>query len=323
MKIRTIMLSTSAKDRLVISQQLTQLSGIEWLGAFSHSRELVNSLKDHQFVDLVLIDEQQAYEKAVIQRTFPSARVIQLQYEVNSPLGSLEKTLFYQRDNQKLIRQRLHECLYQKATSMVKQGALEISGLPALNQVDLVVMGSSTGGTRVVEALLSQVVLPCPPIMVVQHMTAEFTLSFTERLNSQLPIPVKAIGHQMPVESGCIYVASGDYHSEVVSHSGDWFFHVHQSEKRNFHRPSIDVAFDSVAKLRGKRVAVLLSGMGKDGAEGLHHCRLQGVSTVVQSPDSAAFASMPQAALDIDSTHTVLSSGALSNYFTGSTITKH
>jgi len=166
----------------------------------------------------------------------------------------------------------------------------------------LVAIGASTGGVEALITVLSGFPQNCPPTVIAQHMPAGFTRSFAERLN-RLSLPRVAEAQDgAPLEVGQIYLApGGSRHLEIAAAGGNGLrCRLRQAEPVNGHRPSVDVLFSSIAQVAGPRgVGVLLTGMGRDGAEGLLAMRKQGARTFGQDEASSLIYGMPRAAYEI------------------------
>ena len=164
----------------------------------------------------------------------------------------------------------------------------------------MIAIGASTGGVDAVRKVLARLPSDCPPVMVAQHMPANFTARFAERLNQQVELEVHEAADRMVLEQGHVYVAKGGHHLRVENSSGQLKCRVTADELVSGHRPSADVLFSSVAKVMGpKAVGTILTGMGKDGAEGLKLMREAGAYTVGQSKESALVYGMPKVAMEI------------------------
>lgn len=154
-----------------------------------------------------------------------------------------------------------------------------------------VVIGASTGGPR---ALL-QVISSLPkdlaiPVFIVQHMPEGFTQSFAQRLNQNAAVPVKEAVHQEPIVPGTVYVAPGNYHMAIEHNT----IHLSQSEKLNGVRPAVDVLFESAAKkYTSDLLAIVMTGMGKDGTVGMTHVKATGGVTIVQDEETSVVYGMP------------------------------
>ena len=165
---------------------------------------------------------------------------------------------------------------------------------------DVVAIGSSTGG---VEALLSILTLfpeTCPPTVITQHMPATFTASFAARLDRASGAKVQEAVDGALLEPGKVYVAPGGAtHLEVVRSAG-LRCRLVQGDPVSGHRPSVDVLFNSVAQAVGdKAVGAILTGMGRDGAQGLLAMRKAGAKTLGQDEASCVVYGMPRAAFEL------------------------
>lgn len=164
----------------------------------------------------------------------------------------------------------------------------------------LIAIGASTGGVDAVRKVLERLPKECPPVVVTQHMPANFTERFAERLDQQVALHVHEARDRMVLEPGHVYIAKGGYQLRVENTSGQMKCRVIEDELVSGHRPSVDVLFGSVAKVVGaKAVGAILTGMGKDGAEGLKLMRDAGAYTVGQNKESALVYGMPRVAAEI------------------------
>ncbi|MCR8659670.1 chemotaxis-specific protein-glutamate methyltransferase CheB [Paenibacillus endoradicis] len=164
----------------------------------------------------------------------------------------------------------------------------------------LIVIGASTGGTEAIHHVLSNLPSNCPPILIVQHIPHGFSRMFAERLNDASPMQVKEAVHGDRLRPGLALVAPGDKHMRLKKHQQHFFVDCRLGEKVNGHTPSVDVLFHSVAETMGAHaIGILLTGMGRDGAEGLLQMRLAGAQTLAQDEESSIVYGMPKAAVDI------------------------
>lgn len=164
----------------------------------------------------------------------------------------------------------------------------------------LVAIGASTGGVEALQTVLAEFPENCPPTVVTQHMPASFTRSFAERLNKMCAPEITEAEDGAPVEPGRVYIApGGDYHLSVTG-SGRRVCRLLASGPVSGHRPSVDVLFSSVAEAAGAAaVGALLTGMGRDGAQGLLAMRQAGARTLGQDEDSCVVYGMPRAAWEV------------------------
>lgn len=164
----------------------------------------------------------------------------------------------------------------------------------------LIAIGASTGGVEAIRHVLSQLPTDCPPIVIAQHMPKGFTARFAHRLNELVALRVVEASDRLVLEPGTAYVAPGDHHLRVEKTSGQLKCRVTHDEQTSGHRPSVDVLFASVAKVVGPMaVGAILTGMGRDGAQGLKLMREAGAFTIGQSQGSALIYGMPKVAAEI------------------------
>lgn len=185
--------------------------------------------------------------------------------------------------------------LREKTAAPLVWGEKRVEALPLSDKI--VAIGASTGGTEALSEVLEPLPAHHPGILVVQHMPALFTQSFAERLNRACSMEVREARHRDEVKDGLILLAPGDYHMVLKHLDGKYFVECRQGPPVHHVRPSVDVLFHSVAQAAGARaVGVLLTGMGKDGAEGLYAMRQAGASTLGQDEESCVVYGMPREA---------------------------
>ncbi|TGK87691.1 chemotaxis response regulator protein-glutamate methylesterase [Leptospira noumeaensis] len=164
--------------------------------------------------------------------------------------------------------------------------------------IKLIAIGASTGGTQALDFILHALPNDLPPIVVVQHMPEHFTTLFAQRLNQTTGLPVKEAAHGDILEKGHVYLAPGDQHLLVRRMAGRYYLEIEMFDKVSGHRPSVDVMFNSISK--GKMgdhcLAILLTGMGRDGASGLKGIRDAGGRTIGQDEESSVVYGMPKEA---------------------------
>ncbi len=164
----------------------------------------------------------------------------------------------------------------------------------------VIAIGSSTGGTTVVEYLLRQMDAETPSVLIAQHMPKHFTELFAKRLNSICAIEVREAVDGDAVRKGCALIAPGGMHMALVKHNNTLHVRVTEDPPVNRHRPSVDVLFRSVAAQLGARaIGIILTGMGEDGAAGLLEMRRAGAVTIGQDQATCAVYGMPRVAMEI------------------------
>ncbi len=164
----------------------------------------------------------------------------------------------------------------------------------------IVVIGASTGGVEALKAVLMGLPSDCPPMLITQHMPARFTTAFATRLNRECPMTVSEAAHGDPIEAGHAYIAPGSHHLELARHGDQLLCSLDEAPPVSGHRPSVDVLFRSAARIVAERaVGVILTGMGKDGAQGLLELRQVGGVTLGQDENSSLIYGMPRVAFEV------------------------
>ena len=171
----------------------------------------------------------------------------------------------------------------------------------------LVAIGTSTGGTQALEAVLTKLPRVSPGIVIVQHMPEKFTASFAERLDSICEIEVKEAVNNDRVMPGRALIAPGGKHMLVKRSGAFYYVEVRDGPLVNRHRPSVDVLFRSVAHCAGKNaLGVIMTGMGDDGARGLKELRDTGAHTIAQDEATCVVFGMPKEAIKLGAAERVL-----------------
>ena len=166
-------------------------------------------------------------------------------------------------------------------------------------QAEVLAFGASTGGTELLVSLLANLPKPCPPVLVVQHIAAEFAEQFAKRLAQASGLKLAQMKDGEILASGTLYIALGDCHFGVRRSGGNLCMQLSQEAKVSGHRPSVDFLFSSLAKARVKCFAALLTGMGRDGATGLSMLKVQNSLTIAQNQASSVVFGMPKEAIEL------------------------
>ncbi|HYH00523.1 MAG TPA: chemotaxis response regulator protein-glutamate methylesterase [Terriglobales bacterium] len=179
----------------------------------------------------------------------------------------------------------------------------------------VIAIGVSTGGPNAVQYVLSQLPADFPgSIVIVQHMPEGFTEMFAHRLNESCAIQVKEAQSGDLLLAGRALICPGNRHIKVRRMPLGNIAVLSDEEKMNGHRPSVDVLFRSVAAEFGRQsVAILMTGMGEDGAEGLGMVKAAGGITIAQSESSCVVYGMPKAAIERGYATRVVSLDAIAN----------
>jgi two-component system chemotaxis response regulator CheB len=161
----------------------------------------------------------------------------------------------------------------------------------------LIAIGASTGGTEAIKEVLVRLPAEVPGIVMVQHMPETFTPSFAKRLDSLGKLRVVEAQGGERIQPGHAYLAPGHSHLAVRRNGSGWVTELSKSEPVNRHRPAVDVLFNSVAREVGKHaIGVILTGMGKDGAQGMLAMHQAGAWNIGQDQESCVVYGMPREA---------------------------
>ena len=176
----------------------------------------------------------------------------------------------------------------------------------------VIAIGASTGGTEALKVVLSKLPANSPGIMVVQHMPANFTAAFAERLNSLCQLTVREARDNDSVVPGLALVAPGNFHMILRRSGARYYVEVKTGPMVHHQRPAVDILFKSTAKYAGANaIGVILTGMGADGAEGLLDMKKAGASTIAQDENSCVVFGMPKEAIKMGAADKVLPLGQI------------
>lgn len=170
-----------------------------------------------------------------------------------------------------------------------------------LSSCSMIVIGASTGGTVVIEKLLSKIdCRTMPPIAIVQHIPPFFSKSFAERLNKLFPFSVYEAENGRLMIPGDVVIAQGGKHLLVQKSPAGYVCVVKEGPKVNRHQPSVDILFKSAALAVGSNaIGILMTGMGLDGSAGMAELKKNGALTIAQDRYECAVAGMPRSAIDL------------------------
>ncbi len=168
---------------------------------------------------------------------------------------------------------------------------------PRHKETTVIALGASTGGTEALEQVLREFPADTPPVVVVQHMPAGFTKLYSERLNRSCRMQVKEAENGDRLRRGLVIIGAGDFQLRVKKDAAGYYVSSMPGEKVSGHCPSVDVLFRSVAETVGKNaIGAILTGMGRDGADGMLQMRQNGALTIGQDKESCVVYGMPMEA---------------------------
>jgi two-component system, chemotaxis family, protein-glutamate methylesterase/glutaminase len=284
---RVLLIDDSVLVRRMVSRALAREPAVEVVGAMSNGHAAVLRAEVLR-PDVVLLDSEVAGSDgcatlAELKRRRPDVRAVMR----GDASGLTEER----------VKLTLLPAIRGLACPPAPRRAVGAGKQDPARPVEAVVVAASTGGPDALELLLTR--LPGQlrfPILVVQHMPAEFTKLLADRLNRRSTLSVLEATHGEPVSAGRVYVAPGGSHMEVERVHRRVTVVLRDSPPENSCRPAADVLFRSAAALYGANLlAVVLTGMGRDGLLGAEAVRAAGGSVIAQSEGSSVIASMPGA----------------------------
>ena len=191
------------------------------------------------------------------------------------------------------------------------------TGLHGLAMNKPVLIGSSTGGTLAIEQVLLAMPGDSPGIAIVQHMPEKFTAMYAQRLDSICEMNVREARDGDRLERGVVLIAPGGRHMQLRKAGGQYFAVVLDGPPVNRHKPSVDVLFRSAAECAGKDVlAIILTGMGDDGARGMKLLHDRGARTIAQNEQTCVVFGMPKEAIQLGAVDEVLALSQVSRAIT-------
>ena len=167
---------------------------------------------------------------------------------------------------------------------------------------NLIVIGASTGGTKALKELLDKMPDHIPPILIVQHIPAEFSKAFADRLNTSVKFLVKEATHGDIVKANQVLIAPGGTQMKFKNRSGHMTIEINDDAPVNRFKPSVDYLFDSVANssIDLNIVAAIFTGMGRDGADGMRRLKnMKQAKTIAQNEESSVVFGMPKEAIKL------------------------
>ncbi len=326
-KIRTLVVDDSALMRMLIPSMLKRSPHIEVVGAASNpfaAREMIKELNPDVItldVEMPKMDGISFLHKIMTLRPTPVVMVSSLtQKGADITLQALElgaidfigKPTLDLEKNMPLLADELIEKVRAAAVSKVRSHArkVEVKAAAPVNfdtTEAIVALGASTGGVETLGRLLGALPPNAPGIVIAQHMPAQFTKQFAERINKHCAVQVAEATQGQRVRPGTAWIAPGDRHLEVRRSGADYVCRLTEEPPVSGHRPSVDVLFNSVAEACGAQaIGVILTGMGRDGADGLKAMRDAGCSTIGQDEATSLVYGMPKAAFDAGAVETQL-----------------
>lgn len=319
--IKVLIVDDSAVVRKVFSEQLSRQRGIEVVGTapdpYVARRKIVKLKPDVITLDIemprmdgimFLRKLMQYYPLPVIIVSSLSTKGSKLALEALS-LGALEVIskpgeAYSVGDMSVQLAEKIRAVYGAKLKPVNSQtherpleGVIESKALSTTTH-KIIAVGASTGGTNAIKQILTRLPRNTPGVLVVQHMPAQFTTSFAERLNELCPMSVKEAADGDTVMPGQALIAPGNFHMLLQRSGARYYVAVKTGPLVHYQRPAVDVLFKSVARYAGANaLGIILTGMGKDGAAGMLDMKKAGAVNIAQDERSCVVFGMPKEAI--------------------------
>jgi two-component system chemotaxis response regulator CheB len=207
-----------------------------------------------------------------------------------------------------------------KSTALRSSATAHLAAVRGSHAV--VAIGASTGGTRAIEHVLTELPADAPGIVIVQHMPEGFTASFAARLNELCQVEVREAKDGDRLGTGLALLAPGNRHMLLERSGAHLQVRLKDGPPVHHSRPAVDVLFHSVARVAGRNaVGVVLTGMGADGAAGLLAMRQAGAHTIAQDEQSSVVFGMPKEAIRMGAAAVILPLDRVAAAVLGATVT--
>jgi len=322
-KIKVLVVDDSALIRQTLSKVLSSLPGVEVIATASDPYIAVQKLKSEK-PDVITLDIQMPrmdgltfLRKIMAQHPIPVVVISSLTKKESQialdaynygAISVLEKPVMSNELLHEQWKHDLNDAIQAAANSRVSGKLMKPHNPFPLTQPhevtrptrsktckSMILIGSSAGGTEVILSILSQLPPDTAPILIVQHMPEIFTASYAQRLNESCLLNVKEAEAGDIIQMGQVLLAPGDHHMEIRNNGFQYFVDLNKKEKVNRHRPSVETLFKSALPLSGINImAIILSGMGNDGATAMLELKNSGALTIAQSEESSIVYGMPK-----------------------------
>ena len=314
-KIRAIIVDDSSSMRELLKLILSSIPGLSVAGIFETAEEAWPFIRDFR-VDLLLLDLElpgrsglellnHCRQNRSIATIVVSARIVDDPTLIDEALSLGAVAAFPKPDG----RNMTHDGLRQNIESSMQawQARLSQRGLAESRVRDVIAIGASTGGVPAVQHVLGDLKRADCPIVITQHMSSTYTPRFAESIGRLLNKNAFEARTGMVVANNAVYVAPGDQHMRFVQRGGKMEVLLGNDAPVAGHRPSVDAMFQSLSEVPALRVvALLLTGMGNDGAAGMLRLRAAGAHTIVQDERSSVVFGMPRAAMELNAAVQIL-----------------
>lgn len=325
-KITVLIVDDSALIRNIFTEILSEHPQIEVIGTASdplEAREKIKQLNPDVLtldIEMPKMDGISFLEKIMALRPMPVIMVSTLtQKGADATIRALEigavdyvakPVSNHNKDTLGALKEELTSKVVNAASARFKskviaQNSAIIKFTPPIGgNKRIIAIGASTGGVEALRDLFLRLPANCPAIVITQHMPEHFTKSFAARLDNISQLRVEEASNHARLKDGHAYIAPGGLHLKILRVGVDFVCKLEDSQSVSGHKPSVDVLFNSVAEAVGeKAVGVILTGMGKDGAEGMLAMRKAGAYNIGQDEASCVVYGMPKVACNLGGVH--------------------
>lgn len=283
-----LMIEKERPDLITLDIHMPEMNGVEFLKSY---------LRDLK-IPVVMVSSVSMSEGPLVMEALSNGAVSYIQ---KPSLDQLSESFSE-------ILEKLESFAEAKVSHVSRSGGIKIAS--SFENFDgLIAIGSSTGGPQALETIFTSLPNEIPPIVVTQHIPAVFSRALAERLNGLCQFTIQEAIDGSFLERNHIYIAPGGHHMKLAKRGKEVRIIITDDPPIARFRPSIDYLFDSIAGIASSRniVGVILTGMGKDGAQGLLKLRKSGVKTLAQDEESSIVYGMPREAFEIGAAEKVCS----------------
>lgn len=318
-KIKVLIIDDSFFFRNILKQELTKDPLIEIVGSFNDPIEAMGEIRKIS-PDIITLDVEMPKMDGItflktIMKDYPQKVVLVSSLNI-SVFDALDAgAVDFVKKPDKSDQHELNNFFYElkskikiaslaKIKTNIQQTKIKKTILPTKLSTNstkkIIAIGASTGGTEATLEVIRNLPKDIPGILITQHMPPGFTKMYADRLNKLCQFEVREAVNGDRLNKGLALLAPGDKQMTLVKDSNGYYVKCFEGEKVSGHCPSVDVLFKSVAKFAGKdAIGIILTGMGRDGAEGLLEMKKAGAYTIGQDQASSVVYGMPKVAYDI------------------------
>lgn len=321
--IRVLVVDDSAVVRKVFTEQLSKQKGITVVGTAPDpfvARDKIVKLKP----DVITLDIEMPRMDGItflkkLMKSYPLPVIIVSSLSVKGSrialealsLGALEviakpSAAYSVGDMSIQLAEKIRAVSRVKMMPVSSQKSEGRPGTPLVSRAlstttnKIIAIGASTGGTEAIKKVLTRLPANTPGIVIVQHMPAQFTTSFAERLDELCQMNVAEAKNGDTVTNGKVLLAPGNYHMLLKRSGARYYVEVKTGPLVQYQRPAVDILFRSVSRYAGSNaLGILLTGMGKDGAAGMLEMKKAGAVTIAQDENSCVVFGMPKEAINL------------------------